>query len=188
MIAIKGNPKPFIFASSQMSNMLHSNYGILKLLGESYTNALNGIIVKFWNVYGYENIAEKSHVITDFIKRARDNNKIIMKTDGLEERQFLFGRDCAECLTIISKEYKNINKIKPLHITSFKWTSIIEIANIISLLFDNCQVIPSNLRDEIQGNIKNQPDDYILSFWKPRTDINHGIEEMVKLYLEENDA
>ena len=35
-----------------MSNMTHSPYGILKSIGETYTRALKGLIVKFWNVYG----------------------------------------------------------------------------------------------------------------------------------------
>ena len=34
--------KPFIFASSQMSNMLHSSYGVCKAIGEHYTNAIGG--------------------------------------------------------------------------------------------------------------------------------------------------
>ena len=43
--------KPFIFASSQMSSMSYSPYGVMKRVGELYTKSLNGLIVKFWNVY-----------------------------------------------------------------------------------------------------------------------------------------
>jgi len=50
--ALRRYNKPFIFASSQMSNMSFSTYGHLKAVGEFYTKSLNGIIVKFWNVYG----------------------------------------------------------------------------------------------------------------------------------------
>ena len=46
--------KPFVFASSQMSNMSHSPYGVLKRVGELYTQTLKGLTVKFWNVYGIE--------------------------------------------------------------------------------------------------------------------------------------
>jgi nucleoside-diphosphate-sugar epimerase len=99
---------PFIFASSQMSNMTHSTYGILKSVGEKYTNSLNGINVKFWNVYGYETNEEKSHVITDFIKMAKKDGCIKMRTTGDEVRQFLFGEDCAEGLYILAKNY-NLN-------------------------------------------------------------------------------
>ena len=44
--------KPFVFASSQMSNMSYSPYGVMKRVGELYTKSLGGLIVKFWNVYG----------------------------------------------------------------------------------------------------------------------------------------
>src|SRR5260221_7723422 len=43
--ALKVTEKPFIFASSQMSNMTFSPYGTLKALGESYARALGGLIV-----------------------------------------------------------------------------------------------------------------------------------------------
>ena len=61
--------KPFLFASSQMSSMSYSPYGVLKRVGELYTKSLNGLIVKFWNVYGIEKDMAKAHVITDFIKK-----------------------------------------------------------------------------------------------------------------------
>ena len=49
---VKKFKKPFLFASSQMSNMTYSNYGILKNLGEKYSEILDGLVVKFWNVFG----------------------------------------------------------------------------------------------------------------------------------------
>ena len=61
--------KRFVFASSQMSNMSYSPYGVMKRVGELYTKSLKGLIVKFWNVYGIEKDIDKAHVITDFIVR-----------------------------------------------------------------------------------------------------------------------
>lgn len=179
---LKSYKKPFIFASSQMSNMNHSVYGRLKSIGESYTKALNGLIVKFWNVYGYETDPEKSHVITDFIKKAKETGKIEMRTSGQEERQFLYGDDCAECLYILSKKYKEIPRDKHLHITSFEWTKIIDLAKIISKYFDGCEIIPDlNQKDNIQKGIKNLPSDYILRIWQPKTGINEGINKIIKM-------
>jgi nucleoside-diphosphate-sugar epimerase len=66
---LKKYNKRFIFASSQMSNMSYSPYGVLKNVGELYTKSLKGLIVKFWNVYGIERDHEKSHAITDFIRK-----------------------------------------------------------------------------------------------------------------------
>jgi len=51
---LKKYKTPFIFASSQMSNMSFSPYGVSKSLGELLTKTLNGLVVKFWNVYGIE--------------------------------------------------------------------------------------------------------------------------------------
>ena len=76
--------KPFVFASSQMSNMSYSPYGVMKRVGELYTKSLNGLIVKFWNVYGIEHDMEKAHVITDFIKKGFETGTIDMMTDGTE--------------------------------------------------------------------------------------------------------
>ena len=81
--------KPFIFTSSQMSDMGHSTYGLCKALGERFTDCIGGLNVRLWNVYGNEKDLEKSHVITDFINKAKNTSNINMLTNGKEERQFL---------------------------------------------------------------------------------------------------
>ena len=116
---LKKYNKRFIFASSQMSNMSYSPYGVLKNVGELYTKSLNGLIVKFWNVYGVENDREKSHVITDFIRNGFETGVIDMLTDGQEEREFLYAEDCCEALEIIMKNYDDFTSEDNLHITSF---------------------------------------------------------------------
>lgn len=178
--ALKRYGTPFIFVSSQMASMLHSTYGLLKLIGERYANTLNGIVVKCWNVYGYEQDSEKAHVITDFIKMAKNEGKIAMKTDGQEERQFLFGEDCAECLYILAKKYRDIDRNKRLHITSFRWNKIIDVARIISKEFNDCPFYPSKKKDTVHRNIKTQPDDYILNFWNPKTELLQGIQKIIQ--------
>jgi nucleoside-diphosphate-sugar epimerase len=177
---IKKYDKPFIFASSQMSNMSYSTYGILKAIGEKYTEALNGLVVKFWNVYGYECDEEKSHVITDFIKMAKKDGVIKMRTDGMESRQFLYGDDCAECLISLANQYNNIKRNVPLHITNFEWSQIITIAEIIKEITE-CKVIPGTDKDTVQLDKRNEPDPYILNFWKPKTTLEKGINKIIKL-------
>lgn len=172
----------FIFASSQMSNMSYSPYGVLKKLGETYTETLNGVVVKFWNVYGVEHDLNKSHVITDFILMAKNDNCINMKTDGSEERQFLYAEDCCECLTSIMYKYDSINRNENLHITSFHWDKVITIAEIISKQFNDCKIIKSNLIDTVQLDKRNEPDKYILNFWTPKTTIEKGINNIINNY------
>jgi nucleoside-diphosphate-sugar epimerase len=176
---LKKYNKPFIFASSQMSNMNYSTYGILKAIGEKYTESLKGLVVKFWNVYGYEQDEEKSHVITDFIKMAK-LGKIQMRTTGTEVRQFLYGDDCSKCLFTLSKFYNKIDRNKELHITNFEWTSIEEIASIIKKEI-KCEIIPGIKEDNIQRDKRNEPNDYILNYWKPTTSLKKGIKEIINL-------
>ena len=174
---IKKYNKPFIFASSQMANMSYSPYGICKSIGEIYTKSLNGLTVKFWNVYGPEHDMEKSHVITDFILKAKEG-KITMMTDGKEERQFLHAEDCSNALMILSQKYDEIDRDENLHITNFEWNTILEVAEIIKETIP-CEIIPSTEIDTVQLNKRNEPDQYILKYWKPKISLKEGINKII---------
>ena len=183
--------KPFVFASSQMSNMSYSPYGVMKRVGELYTKSLNGLIVKFWNVYGIERDMEKAHVITDFIRKGFETGTIDMMTDGTEEREFLYAEDCCEALETIMEQYSDFTSSDDLHITSSVSTSILEIAQQIQLYFGGIQkeveIVPSSSKDEVQKDARNIPDTYIRKWWKPKTNITLGIgkvfEEMKNAYV-----
>ena len=182
--------KPFLFASSQMSSMSYSPYGVLKRVGELYTKSLNGLIVKFWNVYGIERDMEKAHVITDFIKKGFETGTIDMMTDGTEEREFLYAEDCCEALETLMEQYSDFTSDDELHITSGVSTSILEIARQIQLYFGGIskevEIVPSSSKDEVQKDARNVPSKYIHKWWKPKTNITLGIgkvfEEMRKDY------
>ena len=175
---------PFIFASSQMSNMSYSPYGAMKRVGELYTKSLGGLIVKFWNVYGIEKDIEKSHVITDFIRKGFETGKIEMLTDGTEKREFLYAEDCCEALEKVMEEYETLDSDDNLHITSFHSTTILDIANIIRQLFLSdhkiITLIPSEAKDEVQKDARNEADPHILKLWKPKTSIRDGIKKVFK--------
>lgn len=177
---IKKYNKKFIFASSQMSNMSYSPYGVAKAIGERYTDALNGLTVKFWNVYGPEKDLEKSHVITDFILKAKNTGVIDMLSDGTEQRQFLHADDCSECLLELSLAYNKLDKSREYHITNFKWNSIIDVANIVASNFDNIKIIPGKSKDMVQLDKRNEADEYILKFWTPKIDLEEGIQMVIK--------
>lgn len=171
--------KPFIFASSQMSNMSYSPYGVLKSVGENYTRILGGRVVKFWNVYGVENDPEKSHVITDFIKKAVKTGVIDMMTDGQETREFLYAEDCCEALETVMKKYQSIPLDEELHITSFSENKVIEIAEFIAYRL-SASIQPSDKKDTVQKDKKNSPDTAILKYWQPKTSINDGIGKVIE--------
>jgi len=181
--SLKKHGTPFLFASSQMSNMSYSTYGILKHIGEKYTKCLNGMLVKFWNVYGYEKDLDKSHVITDFILMAKQHNRIDMRTTGEESRQFLYSVDCCECLTVLMDNYHNMPE-KEFDISNFEWVKIIDIAKIVSVRFNNCPINPNSEFDDVQKNALREPDEAILQYWKPKTLIADGIDNIIKAMKE----
>jgi len=179
--AIKKYRKPFIFASSQMAEMGYSSYGMLKSLGEKITYDLGGVIARFWNVYGYEKDEEKSHVITDFIKMAKKDKVIKMRTDGTESRQFLYADDACEALFTLAKKYKTLNKKQNYSITNFKWNKVYEIAEILDVL-SSCSVIPSDKKDTTQYNAMNEPNNHIQKYWQPKTSLEEGIMKLYNMY------
>ena len=183
--------KRFVFASSQMSNMSYSPYGVMKRVGELYTTALNGLIVKFWNVYGIEHDMEKAHVITDFIRKGFEEGEFEMMTDGTEERQFLYAEDCCEALETVMENYTDFKPEDPLHITSFRNDSIKSVAEIIQGCFNrigkyDVKIKPGLAKDSVQMDKRNEADSYIMSWWLPKTGIEAGInkvfDEMKKNY------
>ena len=174
--------KPFIFASSQMASMAHSPYGLLKAVGDYYTQSLGGLIVKFWNVYGAEHDLKKSHVITDFILKAMKNRKIDMMTNGLEERQFLNAEDASRALLTLAKNYTTVSRKEPLHVTNFEWTSVLDIAEMVARHFPGTKIVPAEEKDSVQLNQRNEPDSSIRKYWQPSVSLQEGIEKMVAHY------
>ena len=171
--------KPFVFASSQMSNMSYSPYGVMKRVGEMYTKSLDGLIVKFWNVYGIEKDMEKAHVITDFIRKGFETGIIDMMTDGTEAREFLYAEDCFEALESVMQNYDRLTSDDELHITTGNSTTILEIAQNIQKLFSNIGkdviIKPAESKDEVQKDARNVSDPYVKQFWQPTTSVEEGL-------------
>ena len=174
--------KPFVFASSQMSNMSYSPYGTLKRVGELYTESLGGLIVKFWNVYGIEKDHDKAHVITDFIRKGFEEGDFEMMTDGEEVRQFLYAEDCCEGLEAVMKNYEEFYANDPLHITNFDYTTIREVAIIIEnefrLIGKPINILPGEASDSVQLDKRNEADRFIEKYWSPKTDLETGISKV----------
>ena len=180
---LKEFEKPFVFASSQMSNMSHSPYGVLKRVGELYAQTLKGLTVKFWNVYGIEKDMEKAHVITDFIRRGFEETTFEMLTDGTEERQFLYAEDCCEGLETIMECYDEFKPTDPLHITAFNSTTIKDVAAIIQGQFNkigrlDVKIKPGVTKDSVQMDKRNEADNHITNWWLPKTSLQEGIEKV----------
>ena len=183
--------KPFIFASSQMSNMNYSPYGTLKRVGELYTESLGGLVVKFWNVYGIEKDHKKAHVITDFIRKGFEDGDFEMLTDGEEVRQFLYAEDCCEGLEAVMKNYDEFYANDPLHITNFDYTTIREVAIIIEnefrLIGKPVNITPGKASDTVQLDKRNEADPFIRKYWSPKTDLVTGISKVFEAMKKDYD-
>ena len=112
---------------------------------------------------------------------AKYDKEIYMRTDGTESRQFLYADDVCECLLTLAKKYPLIPRDKNLHITSFKWNTINEVANIIDVL-TSCTIHKSLRKDETQRNAMNEPDPFILEYWRPTTSLEEGIMKLLSVY------
>ena len=185
---LEKHKKRFVFASSQMSNMSYSPYGVLKRVGELYTATLKGLTVKFWNVYGIEKDMDKAHVITDFIRKGFEEKEFDMLTDGTEERQFLYAEDCCEALEAVMENYTDFKPEDPLHITSFRSNTVREVANIIQGCFAlegmyDVKINSGLAKDSVQMDKRNEADTFILDWWVPKTTIDNGIRQVFNLSL-----
>lgn len=94
-----------------------------------------------------------------------------MLTDGTEERQFLHCDDCAECLVALMDRYEILDDVTD--VSSFEWTSIREIADLISP-----KVICGDI---VSPNIKNEPRRNVLEFWKPTISLKCHLTEDVNI-------
>lgn len=173
---LRCHKRPFIFASSP--NYPTESYGMLKRLGEKMTLDIGGIVTRFWNVYDEEPCNERSHVITDFIEMAKKKGVIRMRTDGYESRQFLHGSDCAEALTLININYDNLED-RLQNITSFKWYTIKQVANIVSEEIPNTILMPGIKKDGQNDAMILPTKTDITKFWNPKIELRDGIKRLL---------
>jgi nucleoside-diphosphate-sugar epimerase len=160
---------PFTFASTQLVNT-DNVYGLSKIVGEEYTRLLGGQTVRFWNVYGWEEPGEKSHVITDLVLQGLTTGKIHLMTTGEEERQFIHISDCVKNLVALRN-----NKESVIHFTNGVWYSIKDIAIIIANNL-NCPLTIGDIKgynNKLEANNTFK----MLNF---ETDLDSGINEVIK--------
>lgn len=168
----------FIFASSQMSELKESTYGVLKNIGEKYTRAINGIPVRFWNIYGQEAEIEKFHVISDFIRMALESSEIRMMTNGKEKRDFLHADDCARAILRILRNYDEYINEEEIHIASHNWYSILEIAEIIAIQTGS-KITPGLVTDESRLNTLISPNPKFKHLVEDAISLETGITNLI---------
>ena len=110
-----------------------------------------------------------------------------MLTDGNESRDFLYADDCCEGLEIAMKNHtKFIKQGISIDIASGKETKIINIAKIIQRIFGykniNIKIQAKKSGDMVQANKRNKINKYFFKFWKPKTNLQDGINNIIHYY------
>jgi nucleoside-diphosphate-sugar epimerase len=188
--SLYSSKKPFIYTTSCMSTMITNPYGSLKNISEHYVALLdNGINVRLWNVYGSEEISNKSHVIPDFIESAFKNKTINMRTQGNDERQFLYCDDLSEAIFFIIINHNTVlklvnqNSLKSIDISSYNWISIYDVAVAVQNIFKSeynidVDIVKGNSYDNHTN--KTDPTYSILNtYWSPKFSLDNGIKDMI---------
>jgi len=168
---LRQHKKPFLFVSSQAA--LSPDIFVLgttKRLGETWARFLGGFVARFWNVYGWEPVGAKSHLVPDLVWKAMTEGSISLLSSGEETRQFLYVRDAVEALV-----YQFESGQKVADVTSGAWVSIKEMAQHISTL-TSAKVITGENAGKPSLAIPQTP----LVGWKPRFELNEGLQEVLE--------
>lgn len=161
--------KPFLFVSSQAAlSPEPTTLGVTKRVGELWTRILGGRIARLWNVYGWEPVGEKSHLIPDLVWQGLAGN-IRLMTSGDETRQFLHVYDCVEALL-----HQFDSSQKEADITSGEWVSVKDVAVAIGdklhvkVDFGQSPGRPSPAQPSI-----------LLNDWRPKIIMDNGLDNVI---------
>jgi nucleoside-diphosphate-sugar epimerase len=96
-------------------------------------------------------------------------------------RQLLYADDvCAALHRLAQPEtYAALPRDANLHITSFEWVRIIDVAALVGELM-RVPVIPGQAVDTVQKDQRNEPDRFILQYWRPTTTLRDGIAKVIR--------
>ncbi|MFW6047554.1 MAG: NAD-dependent epimerase/dehydratase family protein [Candidatus Woesearchaeota archaeon] len=204
--AVHQNVKKFIFASSggtilgQQEPPVHeeskikpiSPYGASKAAGEHYCNAfyetygLNTTILRFSNVYGPYSLHKKGNFIPTFLNAYLNDEDFYINGSGEQTRDFIYVNDVVNAIyksmisdiendtfQIATGTQTSINEVtdimnKTIHEKTGKWK---EVKNRHGLIGDVNKNYACIEKAELKLN------------WKPKYDIEDGIEEFFGEYI-----
>jgi nucleoside-diphosphate-sugar epimerase len=178
---------PFTFASSQMSLLPHTPYGALKAVGERFTHAQRGTVVRLWNVYGREPDSARAHVVSDFARMALERGVIAMRTAGSEVRDFVHADDCARGLALVMDQHPGAGPDQPLCLASGTWTTVREVADTVAALVD-ARVEAGTAADAFAESYCWAPTLGDIPGWAPRIALVDGVSRVIDGIVQERAA
>jgi nucleoside-diphosphate-sugar epimerase len=179
---------PFIFTSSYLHSQ-ESAYGSIKRLGEQWIKFMInkddlqplGKIARLWNIYGYEHIGLKSHIIGDWITACLNTGQIISLTNGDEPRQFLHVDDTSNALGLMMKNFKTINFVTDL--SSSQWITMKQLGHIITSMSPKiCLVTYSSNKASMMELISPNTNHSFYLEWNPRKKLTEEIQILYTKY------
>ncbi|MCE1165740.1 MAG: GDP-mannose 4,6-dehydratase [Bacteroidetes bacterium] len=202
-LSVKYGIRKFIFASSggavygeqlkypavetHESNPM-SPYGISKLTVENYLkffgkqHGLDNIILRYSNVYGpRQNFAGESGVISIFLNNIISGDSPKINGNGNHTRDFVFVKDVVNA-NVLALNHKGSDMF---NVSTSKETSINSIVKLI------IKISKTEIKIKHLPPIKGEQKRSILSYkkaerilgWKPQYDIEKGIEETLRWFL-----
>jgi len=78
-------------------------------------------------------------------------------------------------IALFVENFCKFSKQNNFCITSFTWTSIYNVAKLISKIFGNVPIYLAKTKDTVQNSMRNKPDRLILNYWKPQINLAQGI-------------
>jgi nucleoside-diphosphate-sugar epimerase len=167
---LRKTKKPFLFVSSQAA--LSPDIFVLgttKRLGETWARLLGGHVARFWNVYGWEPVGAKSHLVPDLVWKAMTEGAISLMSSGEETRQFLHVQDAVEALV---HQFEGGQKVAD--ITSGEWVAVKAMAGRIGAL-TGAKVVAGETAGKPSLAVPQTP----LAGWKPRLTLDEGLQEVI---------
>ena len=175
-------------------------YGLTHLLSENICNYFNNktdtecINVRLSNSYGSPVFKENNCwwlVINNLCKSAIEENKIILKSDGSPQRDFIHGDDVARVIDVLL--HKNINNNNNIfHLASGVTLTILELSNMVKTILkkeynEEIEIVfPDKTISESQDKSQNI-DKYLISTnrlneigFYHKVDLKSGIKEIIE--------
>ena len=189
--------KTFVFASSNVAVGQQvppvdetkvpkpiSPYGASKLAGEAlctayyYSYGLNTVSLRFGNCYGPYS-RHKTSVIAKYIKRAMENEPLVIYGDGKQTRDFVHVIDVCRAINLCITTRKQISG-EVFQIASGKETTVNELArSVIEVSGKNISIVyESAQKGEIVRNYSNISKAKSILGFQPEIEIKKGLSEL----------